>query len=451
MKFIIILGSILNKNGTPGTYLLSRLEEGSLLYKKNDKVIVTGFRQEGFNRSQADVMKEWLLSKGIDAIKEERSTDTIDAAIFVKEILKKYSVQSVHVVTSDFHIPRTSLIFLDVMPEYRLSFHASISKTWDDSRIIEPGKLNHTISKLPLKRNIRLTAIDEVKRGYLGELKNKDLSIIDDQGMSVLHWSASLGFTDITRYLLEKGVDKNSKVADTGLTPLHCAIINFNLHDVWELLSNNVFLDTEAIDYRWSGKKTALNLSVDIKPTYSTIIQLMIYKQSKSSIFLMRHAQSMDNVKEYKNIDTPLSNEGINDASFIGKYIAKYNLLKGYTIITSPLERTLETTRLIAGNSIDINVDSRITERLTHVSSIGKDLDILRELYSWKFKFANNIWWWNKNEYEPTTVFKNRIDSFLSEITIGKLLIITHGGVMNNIFGNVKVQNCSLFKFDCVL
>ena len=209
-------------------------------------------------------MKEWLLSKGIDAIKEERSTNTIESAIFVKEILKKYSVPSVYVVTSDFHIPRVSLVFLDIMPEHRLSFHASKSKTWDDSRVIEPGKLKRTINKLPLKKNISLTAIDEVKRGYLEGLKNKDLSIIDDQGMSVLHWSASLGFTDITRYLLEEGVDKNSKVAGTGLTPLHCAIINFKLHDVWELLCNDVFLDIEAIDYRWPGKKTALDLSIDI-------------------------------------------------------------------------------------------------------------------------------------------------------------------------------------------
>ena len=140
----------------------------------------------------------------------------------------------------------------------------------------------------------------------------------------------------------------------------------------------------------------------------------MIYKRSKNSIFLMRHAQSMDNVEEYKAIDTPLSNTGINDATFIGKYIAKYKLLQNYKIITSPLERTLETTRLLVGNSINIIVDNRIAERLTHISSVGKELDILTELYPWNFKFTNNIWWWNKNNYEPTNVFRDRIKSFLS-------------------------------------
>ena len=448
MKFIIILGSTLNQDYTPGSHLLSRLEEASILYKKDDKVVVTGFRQEGFNRSQADVMKEWLLPKRIDAIKEERSTNTIESAVFVKEILKKYYVPSVCVVTSEFHIPRASLIFLDIMPEYRLSFHASKSKTWDDIRIVEPRKINYTINKLPLKKNIRLTAIDEVRRGYLEGLKGKDLTVIDDQGMSVLHWSVSLGFTDITRYLLKEGIDKNRQVDGTGLTPLHCAVIKFQLDDIWELLCNEVILDIPAIDYRWSGKKTVLELSISVYPTYSTIIQLMIYRWAKNCIFLLRHAQSMDNVEEYRDIDTPLSNLGIDDATFIGKYIYKYNLLKDYTIITSPLTRTLETTRLLVDNSLDVNVDNRITERLTHVSSVGKELSILTELYPWKFNFTDNVWWWNNNDYEPKKVFKERVSKFLDDIKSSKLLIVTHGGIMSEIFGNDRIENCSMLKFD---
>jgi broad specificity phosphatase PhoE len=448
MKFIIILGSVLNQDYTPGSHLLSRLEEAIILYKKDDKVVVTGFRQEGFNRSQADVMKEWLFSKRIDAIKEERSTNTIESAVFVKEILKKYYVPNICVVTSEFHIPRASLIFLDIMPEYRLSFHASKSKTWDDIRIVEPRKITYTINKIPLKKNIKLTAIDIVRRGYLEGLKGKDLSVIDDQGMSVLHWSVNLGFTDITRYLLKEGVDKNRQVDGTGLTPLHCAIIKFQLDDIWELLCNKVTMNIPAIDYRWSGKKTGLDLIMSICPRYSTIIQLMMYKWDKNCIFLLRHAQSMDNVEEYKDIDTPLSNLGIDDATFIGKYICKYNLLKDYTIITSPLLRTLETTRLLIGNSLDVNVDNRITERLTHISSIGRELNVLIQLYPWKFNFTDNIWWWNNNEYEPKKVFIERITNFLDDLKLNKALIITHGGVMSEIFKNDIIENCSMFRFD---
>ena len=49
------------------------------------------------------------------------------------------------------------------------------------------------------------------------------------------------------------------------------------------------------------------------------------------------------------------------------------------------------------------------------------------------------------------TCSETELKVFYPEINTDKLFIVTHGGVMNEIFGKVRVQNCSLFKFDYVL
>lgn len=436
MRFLIVLGTDLNPDCTPGENLLSRLEETVLNYKPDNKVIVSGARKQDLAVSEAKAMQKWLRKKSIDSILEERAMNIYESAVFCKVILKSFGVTNVTVITSDFQIPRTSLIFLDIMPNYKLAFNGSITRDWNEDRLTEFGRIREVLDSIPLAKTITLNAIDEVKRGHLEGLQGQDLTVKDENGMTALHWSASLGYTNITSVLSER-INCNISIPETGLTPLHCAIINLRLDTVWVLLNRGAHIDTLAMDHRWTGKKTCEMLCDVIDPIYSTIIQLMMYKLDRKCVLFMRCAQSMD---EYEGVDIPLCKNGEKNARFIGRYIADYNLLEGFTIVSSPLFRALETTRLMVGKR-GVYVSDKISEQVIDFYSIGKEASVLKKMYTWKFDLKEEKWWW-KNGTEPSENLRKRVRSFLDYLaSIDKAFVITHSGVIKEIFG-ISTYNC---------
>lgn len=67
---------------------------------------------------------------------------------------------------------------------------------------------------------------DWVKENNVEKLKDVDPEIImserDDNGMSLLHWAADRGYEEMTKFLLELGMDVNIQ-DEEGQTPLHYA------------------------------------------------------------------------------------------------------------------------------------------------------------------------------------------------------------------------------------
>ncbi|WP_059173128.1 ElyC/SanA/YdcF family protein [Bacillus sp. FJAT-27445] len=112
---IVILGYALADDGTMREPLIERLKAGLAVAKQypNSKIIVTGgVPKEGI--TEADAMNKWLNANGIAAdriIMENKSTDTVENALFTTAILEKEGLKDVTLVTSASHMRRALTIF----------------------------------------------------------------------------------------------------------------------------------------------------------------------------------------------------------------------------------------------------------------------------------------------------------------------------------------------------
>lgn len=79
---------------------------------RNKSVIVSGGAL-GREESEAEIMKEYLVKRGIDPqriLTENQSKDTIENLQFSKEIMKKAEFNSCVIVSNSFHIRRIQII-----------------------------------------------------------------------------------------------------------------------------------------------------------------------------------------------------------------------------------------------------------------------------------------------------------------------------------------------------
>lgn len=122
MYYIIILGGPLTHDLLPDKWLLSRLEISIKYYEKikqeikdDIRIIVTGGYTYDKQISEANVMKKYLVERKIPEkiiIEENKAMNTIENAIYSKKIIMKdNSKHNIIVVTSDFHVPRSNIIF----------------------------------------------------------------------------------------------------------------------------------------------------------------------------------------------------------------------------------------------------------------------------------------------------------------------------------------------------
>lgn len=114
--YLIVLGSSL-KNGNITPKLKSRLDKAIDAYKKNSSaiIIVSGGIDFSETKSEAEVMKMYLIKKGVSEtsiLKEENSTSTMENIVYSKKIMDSHSMKkyNVAIVTSDFHVFRTNML-----------------------------------------------------------------------------------------------------------------------------------------------------------------------------------------------------------------------------------------------------------------------------------------------------------------------------------------------------
>ncbi|MCR1960069.1 hypothetical protein CWE04_13705 [Thomasclavelia cocleata] len=117
---IVILGFALNSDGTMKQELINRLQVGLDSAKKypNSYVVVTGGGTASGNPNvtEGGLMGQWLLEQGLSSerlIIENRAPDTVGNAKNTYKILNESypQVKSLAMVTSDYHIPRGSVLF----------------------------------------------------------------------------------------------------------------------------------------------------------------------------------------------------------------------------------------------------------------------------------------------------------------------------------------------------
>ncbi|WP_210367029.1 YdcF family protein [Bacillus sp. REN3] len=119
---IVILGYALADDGTMRAPLIERLKVGLAAANKypNSKIIVTGGVPKQGN-TEAKLMKEWLMSNGIAEgriLTEDKSTDTVENALFTTAILEKEGLKDVTLVTSASHMRRALTIFTEASDFY---------------------------------------------------------------------------------------------------------------------------------------------------------------------------------------------------------------------------------------------------------------------------------------------------------------------------------------------
>lgn len=143
-------------------------------------------------------------------------------------------------------------------------------------------------------------------------------------------------------------------------------------------------------------------------------------------IYIVRHGQTNFNLEKRitGRIDIPLNDKGKSEALTVKQ---KLNDIQFDYVFVSPLQRTIETARIITNNHLII--DNRLIERCN-----GELEGKLRS------EIDNNIDF-NKmfdRDYgiEPISEIRKRVDSFLNEIKRKypqkNILIVTHGGVIIN-------------------
>ena len=127
---IVVMGYCLNRDGSMKRELLGRLRVALESAKKypNAYILCTGGPTAANRKTtEADQMRQWLAAQGIEwerIIVEKRSLSTTENAMYSLPVLQKLypSIQKLAVVTSDYHVRRSCLMF-GVTAEYNAGYH----------------------------------------------------------------------------------------------------------------------------------------------------------------------------------------------------------------------------------------------------------------------------------------------------------------------------------------
>lgn len=107
---IIVLGAQVKEDGTPSVALERRLTAALESYQADRQLIIVCGAQGGNEpRPEGDVMRDWLLERGVlqeDVIAETASFNTRENLTNAKAIMDKMGLNEALIVTSDYHVAR---------------------------------------------------------------------------------------------------------------------------------------------------------------------------------------------------------------------------------------------------------------------------------------------------------------------------------------------------------
>lgn len=107
---IIVLGAQVKPDGTPSVALERRLTTALESYnEKRQTIIVCGAQGTNEPRPEGDVMRDWLMARGVpdeDIVPETASFNTRENLRYAKAIMQHRGLSRALVVTSDYHVAR---------------------------------------------------------------------------------------------------------------------------------------------------------------------------------------------------------------------------------------------------------------------------------------------------------------------------------------------------------
>lgn len=113
---IVVLGNMVNADGSPSPRLQSRLDKAMGLYEEGyaDWIVLSGGITWENGQDEAEGMADYLESEGIsgtDMILDKEGHDTYSSAKNIKQLMELYDWDSVLVVSNYYHISRSKLAF----------------------------------------------------------------------------------------------------------------------------------------------------------------------------------------------------------------------------------------------------------------------------------------------------------------------------------------------------
>ncbi len=142
---IIVLGAQVKEDGTPSVALERRLTAALESYRKDRQLIIVCGAQGGNEpRPEGDVMRDWLLERGVpdeDVVAETESFNTRENLTHAKAIMEEHGLGEALVVTSDYHVARALVLCRQVgiaatgkgspsKPEYFIKNHFREGLSW---------------------------------------------------------------------------------------------------------------------------------------------------------------------------------------------------------------------------------------------------------------------------------------------------------------------------------
>jgi len=142
---IIVLGAQVKEDGTPSVALERRLTAAYESYLEDRQLIIVCGAQGGNEpRPEGDVMRDWLLARGVpeeDVVAETDSFNTRENLTYAKAIMEERGFHNALVVTSDYHVARALELCRQVgisavgkgspsKPEYFIKNHFREGLSW---------------------------------------------------------------------------------------------------------------------------------------------------------------------------------------------------------------------------------------------------------------------------------------------------------------------------------
>ena len=144
-------------------------------------------------------------------------------------------------------------------------------------------------------------------------------------------------------------------------------------------------------------------------------------------LYVVRHGETIWNVENRVQgvTDIPLTDQGRLDATLLKDLVKDINI---DVVISSPLERAIETAKILTDGKMPINTDDRIKERDWGLNE-GANIDEVDRWDCWDVILNTRV-----QNIESVQDFMYRVSSFLEDIKVRykdkNVLVVTHSAVI---------------------
>ena len=174
-------------------------------------------------------------------------------------------------------------------------------------------------------------------------------------------------------------------------------------------------------------------------------------------LYVVRHGETIWNVENRVQgvSDIPLTDKGRLDATLQKDFVKTLDI---DVVISSPLDRAIETARILTDGKYPINTDDRIKERDWGMNE-GADIDSVDRIDCWDVILNTRV-----QNIESIQDFMYRVSSFLEDIKVRykdkKVLLVTHSAVIRVIhyllgtipedgdLSKINIPNLRIMEYD---